>query len=78
MKKKLCYEMSKDNPEMSFRDIGKRFGIFHRTVKQYIEDYAKKIQQENNSKDSNKDDLNENGGDNGSGEDRTDEAEDKQ
>jgi len=42
---RLCYEFKQKNPEISLRQIGKEFGINHITVRKYIDNYSKIVEQ---------------------------------
>jgi len=43
---KFCFEMKRDNPEMSFREIGRKLEINKNTAKKYAEQYSEVIKQE--------------------------------
>ena len=43
---KICYEMKQENPDMSFRQIGKKLELNHKTVSKYVSEYAKIKEQE--------------------------------
>lgn len=45
-KMKLVYNAFKENPEISYRELGKRFGISHTMIARYIRDYEKILREE--------------------------------
>lgn len=46
-KKELIYKFWKENPELSFRELGRKVGINHITAKKYIEEFENKPEEEN-------------------------------
>lgn len=46
---RLIYEAKQENPEMSLRDLGKKFSIHHSSIDTYLRQYKKTLEEEKNN-----------------------------